>query len=57
MTKFIFCAIMESQKPKREYNRDKLIEDSGYEILHIKECDYTKNPDECVRLCLDFLNK
>lgn len=41
---------------KRENERDKLIRNNGYQILHIKERDYKENPQQIINECLDFLN-
>lgn len=41
----------------REEKRDKMIIESGYEVLHISEYDYKNNKQEIIDKCIDFLNK
>jgi len=41
--------------PERERIRDEMIIEAGYEILHIAEFDYNKNPEQEIQRCLDFL--
>ena len=40
----------------REKKRDKMINESGYEVLHISEYDYKKNKEEIINKCKEFLN-
>lgn len=40
----------------RDDQRDKFLIEDGYEVLHIKEADYRKNPEISVNICLEFLN-
>jgi hypothetical protein len=40
----------------RDDQRDKFLIEEGYEILHIKEADYRKNPEISINICLEFLN-
>lgn len=42
--------------PQREENRDNLIKQEGYEILHVKEYDYKNDPQGVIKTCLNFLN-
>lgn len=41
--------------PTRERERDEKIKRAGYEILHIKECDYNKNKESIIEQCLNYL--
>jgi len=41
----------------REDRRDKMILESGYEVLHISESDYKKNKQDIINKCLGFLKK
>jgi len=41
----------------REDKRDKMIIESGYDVLHINESDYKKNKQEMINKCIEFLNK
>jgi very-short-patch-repair endonuclease len=41
--------------PLREATRDKLIIDSGFSVLHIREQDYKKNKEEAIHQCIKFL--
>jgi len=43
------------ENAKREANRDKMIIESGYKILHISEYDYKNKKDAVIKKCLDFL--
>lgn len=40
---------------KRETERDMLISNAGYKVLHINENDYKKNKKEVINKCLEFL--
>ena len=40
----------------RQQIRDRLLLENGYKVLHIKECDYNKDPGSIVQQCLDFIN-
>lgn len=40
----------------REFERDKLIAENGYIVLHVKECDYKDNPENVIKECMEFLN-
>jgi len=40
---------------KRDEERDFMIINSGYSLLHIKESDYNKKPEEIIEKCLNFL--
>lgn len=40
-----------------EEAKDAFFNSKGFEILHIKEKDFYKNPDETIKRCLDFLNQ
>ena len=40
---------------KRERERDRNIIDSGYQVLHITEKEYTDNKESTVQKCIDFL--
>lgn len=40
----------------REEERDALLEQKGYTVLHVHETDYRKNPEQIVEHCLEFLN-
>ena len=44
------------QNPQREKNRDKAIIEMGYEVIHISESDYKKNPEREIQKCINFLN-
>jgi hypothetical protein len=41
----------------REEKRDKMILESGYEVLHVSELDYKNNKQEIINKCINFLNK
>lgn len=41
----------------RDNKRQKLLEQSGYEVLRIKEKDYYKNKQNIIKECINFLNK
>lgn len=41
----------------REEKRDKMILESGYQVLHISEYDYKNNKQEIINKCVAFLNK
>jgi ribosomal protein S16 len=41
----------------REEKRDKMILESGYQVLHISEYDYKKNKQEIINKCINFLTK
>jgi very-short-patch-repair endonuclease len=41
----------------REKERDNLIINAGYDILHINELDYKKDEDETIKKCMEFLNE
>ena len=45
-----------TSNPNRDRDRDAALAEEGYKVLHIKEGDYYKNPDQVVDLCLSFLN-
>lgn len=45
-----------SENKKREKFRDESIVNSGYEVLHIKECDYKNDKQKVIDKCLKFLN-
>ena len=40
---------------KRELERDLSICENGYNVLHINESDYYKNPEEIIKKCVDFI--
>lgn len=40
----------------RDEQRDKFLFNGGYQVLHIKEEDYRKDPNFVVNTCLEFLN-
>lgn len=40
-----------------DHIRDLEILDCGYEILHIKECDFNNDNEKTLHFCLDFINK
>jgi very-short-patch-repair endonuclease len=40
---------------KREKHRDYSITSAGYDILHIREDDYHKNPEETIKKCINFI--
>lgn len=42
---------------EKEFAKDQFANHKGFEILHIKENDFYKNPDETIKRCLDFLNQ
>lgn len=48
--------IIRNSNKEREENRDKFLLSEGYNVLHIKEEDYRQNPDNVVKICLEFLN-
>lgn len=48
--------IVDKTNKLRDKERDKLLKDSGYEVLHISESDYRENPEIIVERCLEFLN-
>lgn len=41
----------------REDKRNKMILESGYQVLHVSETDYNKNKQEIINKCISFLNK
>lgn len=41
----------------REEKRDKMIIESGYEVLHISEYGYKNDKQEIIDKCVAFLNK
>jgi hypothetical protein len=41
----------------REEKRDKMILESGYEVLHVSEYDYKNDKQEIINKCIAFLNK
>jgi|694.fasta_scaffold00011_275 hypothetical protein len=41
----------------REEKRDKMILESGYQVLHISEYDYKNNKQEIINKCIVFLNE
>lgn len=41
----------------REEKRDKMIIESGYEVLHVSEYEYKQNKQEIINKCIAFLNK
>lgn len=41
----------------REKNRDILIEQAGYEVLHVKEFDYKKDKQGTIETCIKFLTQ
>ncbi len=41
----------------REEKRDKMIIESGYEVLHVSEYEYKQNKQEILNKCIAFLNK
>lgn len=41
----------------REEKRDKIILESGYQVLHVSEYEYKKNKQEIIDKCIAFLNK
>ena len=43
------------ENKKREKERDNSIMFSGYAILHIREDDYHKDPNETMQKCVDFI--
>jgi len=43
------------EKEKKDSIRDKYLQEKGYKILRIKECDYRKNPKFIIEKCLQFL--
>lgn len=48
--------IIRSSNVKREQDRNISLIESGYQVLHIKEEDYRKDPEKIVNICLEFLN-
>lgn len=42
---------------KREKIRDNKVRDSGFEIFHVNEYKYKKDPDKIINDCIQFLNK
>jgi very-short-patch-repair endonuclease len=45
------------ENKKREENRNNQLKLSGFEVLHVKENDYRKSPEDTLSKCLEFLNK
>jgi len=41
----------------KDIAKDEFVTMKGYKILHIKENDFYKNPDETIQKCLTFLNQ
>lgn len=35
--------------------RDNSIKEFGYNVLHIREDDYHKNPEEIIQKCVNFI--
>jgi very-short-patch-repair endonuclease len=48
--------IIRSSNVKREQDRNMILIEEGYKVLHIKEEDYRNDPENMVKLCLEFLN-
>ena len=48
--------IIRSTNRLRDWQRDELIRNGGYEVLHIKEEDYRKDKQHSIKMCLEFLN-
>jgi hypothetical protein len=38
-----------------EQNRDNKIEQAGYQILHVKECDFKSDRENTIKQCIQFL--
>lgn len=43
--------------PSKERDRDKRIINSGYSVLHIKECDFKKHKQRVIDECITFLKQ
>jgi len=43
--------------PEREHQRDLMILEDGYQILHVKESDFKKYPEQTIQRCLNFLTQ
>ena len=43
--------------PEREENRDRLLMEAGYDVLHVKECDYKADKTKVINQCLIFLKQ
>ena len=43
------------ENKKKQKIRDNLIILNGYQIMHVKENDYYKNPIETIKKCIDFI--
>lgn len=46
---------IDSSKTDREKKRDELLIKNGFEVLHINELDWYKNPEEVINKCKNFL--
>jgi very-short-patch-repair endonuclease len=40
----------------RDWQRDEIIQNNGFEVLHIKEEEYRNNKEYAIKKCLEFLN-
>ena len=45
------------ENKKRDLSRDIIIKENGYEILHVNESEYKKEPNRIINNCFIFLNK
>jgi hypothetical protein len=42
---------------EREQQRDRLIYDNGFEVIHVKEYQYKENPEKMINECLNYLTQ
>lgn len=48
--------LLRTQDELRDQKRDAALKREGYTVLHIKEDDYRKSPQEAIKNCITFLN-
>lgn len=48
--------VIRNTNQQREAERNQLLLEEGYKVLHIKEEEYRKDPEQTVIKCLEFLN-
>ena len=57
-----FCALLQLSfagacANEREQQRDELIYNNGYQVLHVKEYQYKENPEKILNECLNYLTQ
>lgn len=48
--------IIRNSNRLRDWQRDEIIQNNGFEVLHIKEEEYRNNKEYAIKKCLEFLN-